>query len=330
MPRQPRLDAPGTLHHVMVRGIERTAIFRDDPDRADFLGRVATLVDAGGLTVYAWALLPIHTHWLVRTERQSLAMSMRRLLTGYVVNFNRRHKRVGHLVQNRYRSIVVEAEPYLLELVRYLHLNPLRATVVSTLRALERYPWTGHSALLGIVPRAWQDTRTILAQFGAGVPRARTAYRAFVAAGVPQGRRAEFQGGGLVRSAGGWAEVRALRQHATPTLADARILGRSDFVERLLAAAAPQTRHTLRLTRPRVPLETLAERVAGHAGLPVADLRAGRRTRAVSAARRLLCQLAVRHGGYSGAALARILGVTTSAVNRAAWGEPAAGLAELL
>ena len=85
---------------------------------------------------------------------------------GYAGAFNRRHKRVGHLFQNRYKSIVVEEEPYLLELVRYLHLNPVRAKVVPDCRRLDRFPWTGHSALLGTVPRAWQETASILAQFG--------------------------------------------------------------------------------------------------------------------------------------------------------------------
>ncbi len=115
--------------------------------------------------------------------------SLRSLLTGYAGAFNRRHRRVGHLFQNRYQSVVVEEEPYLLELVRYLHLNPLRAQVVRDLRALARFPWTGHSALLGTVPRPWQETRTILAQFGPTPARARQAYRAFVRDGLPQGRR---------------------------------------------------------------------------------------------------------------------------------------------
>jgi REP element-mobilizing transposase RayT len=106
----------------MVRGLERRAIFRDDADRADFVARLAALADAGALTVYAWALLPNHAHLLVRTRARPLARSMRSLLTGYAGAFNRRHHRVGHLFQNRYKSIVVEAEPYLLELVRYLHL----------------------------------------------------------------------------------------------------------------------------------------------------------------------------------------------------------------
>jgi putative transposase len=322
MPRHARLDAPDTLHHVMVRGIERTTIFRDDLDRADFIARLATLAEARALIVYAWALLPNHAHLLVRTGMRPLPRSMRSLLTGYAGAFNRRHKRVGHLFQNRYKSIVVEEEPYLLELVRYLHLNPLRAKVIPDLRRLARYPWTGHSALLGTVPRPWQDTETILRQFGPTPRRARHAYRAFVAEGLPQGRRSAFQGGGLVRSAGGWAEVRALRHQGTPTTADARILGRGAFVDRLLAETEARTRATLRVPPPRPPLATLAQQIATQTGCALAELLAGRRTRAVRVARQRLSQLAVRDLGYPGATVARFLGVTTSAVNRAAWMQP--------
>ena len=322
MPRQPRLDAPNTLHHVMVRGIERTAVFRGHADRTDFVGRLADLVAEGVWTVHAWALLPNHAHLLLRTAAAPLAVGMRRLLTGYVVNFNRRHHRTGHLFQNRYRSIVVEEEPYLLELVRYIHLNPIRAGVVSGLGALDRYPWSGHSALVGTVTRPWQATETILGQFAPSVSCARAAYRAFVAAGLAQGRRAEFQGGGLLRSVGGWAEVRALRQAGTPAASDARILGSGAFVERLLADADATTRATLRLHRPRPPLDALVQQIAAAASVPVADLQAGRRTRAANRARQLLCQLAVRRLGYPGAMVARALGVTTSAVNRAAWSAP--------
>src|SRR3989338_9503404 len=165
MPRGPRLDAPGTLHHVMVRGIEGRPIFRDDRDRDDFVDRLAAQAQAGGLIVYAWALLPNHAHLLVRTGRVPLARVMCSLLTGYAGAFNRRHRRRGHLFQNRYKSIVVEEEPYLLELTRYIHLNPLRAKVVPDLGALERYPWGGHSALLGHVPRSWHALDDVLGQF---------------------------------------------------------------------------------------------------------------------------------------------------------------------
>jgi REP element-mobilizing transposase RayT len=107
----------------MVRGIERTALFRDETDRTDFVARLAALAAQGAWTLYAWALLPNHAHLLVRTGRRSLPRSMRALLTGYAGAFNRRHRRGGHLFQNRYKSIVVEEDPYLLELVRYLHLT---------------------------------------------------------------------------------------------------------------------------------------------------------------------------------------------------------------
>jgi len=141
MPRGPRLDASETLHHGMVRGIEGRAIFRDAQDREDFLRRLGAVAGATGLALYTWALLPNHLHLLVRTGRTPLAQAMRSLLTGYAGAFNRRHRRRGHLFQNRYKSIVVEAEPYLLELVRYTHLNPVRAKVVADLRALDLNSW---------------------------------------------------------------------------------------------------------------------------------------------------------------------------------------------
>ncbi|MGD0918236.1 MAG: transposase, partial [Thermodesulfobacteriota bacterium] len=133
MPREPRLDAPGALHHLMGRGIERTQIFRTDRDREDFLNRLQDLCMDENLTVYAWSPMPNHYHLLVRTGRQSLSRSMRKLLTGYAVNFNLRHRRDGHLFQNRYKSIICEEDPYLLELTRYIHLNPIRAGIVGKL-----------------------------------------------------------------------------------------------------------------------------------------------------------------------------------------------------
>lgn len=313
MPRQARLDAPDTLHHVMVRGIERTTLFRDDTDRADFVTRLAALAAPGALTVYAWALLPNHAHLLVRTGTRPLPRSMRALLTGYAGAFNRRHKRVGHLFQNRYKSIVVEEEPYLLELVRYLHLNPLRAQVVPDLRALDRYPWTGHSALLGTVPRPWQETATILAQFGPTARRARRVYRTFVAAGRPQGRRPEFQGGGLARSAGGWQAVGVLRHGREAYAGDERVLGGSDFVDQLRRTlAAPPSP-----APPRLALETLVARVCRHVGLRPAQLQAGSRRAAVSHARTGIAYLWVEVLGHPGRPLAARLGVRPQAVYQA-------------
>jgi hypothetical protein len=239
---------------------------------------------------------------------------MRRLLTGYAGGFNRRHHRVGHLFQNRYKSIVVEEERYLVELVRYLHLNPVRAQVVPDLRTLDRYPWTGHSALLGTVPRAWQATRPVLAQFGSRPARARPAYRAFVAAGLPQGRRPDLQGGGLVRSLGGWQAVAALRRGREAYWGDERVLGSSEFVAQLQrameAAEAPRG--------PRPALETLLAGVCRHVGLPRAALEGGGRRTAVQQARAGIAYLWVEVLGHPGRPLAPLLGVQPAGVLKAA------------
>ena len=149
MPRQPRLDVPGLLNYVMARGIERRDIFKDNKDRKAFLERLATVLEETQTQCYAWALIPNHFHLLLRTVQTPLSKVMRRLMTGYALTFNKRHKRSGHLFQNRYKSIVCEEDPYLLELIRYIHLNPIRAGLVKDMRELGKYPWTGHSVILG-------------------------------------------------------------------------------------------------------------------------------------------------------------------------------------
>ncbi len=103
MPRQARLDAPGVLHHIMIRGIERRKIFINDRDRGDFLDRLAKLLPETQTACYAWVFIQNHAHFLFRTGVSPLATVMRRLLTGYAVSFNRRHKRHGQLFQNRYK-----------------------------------------------------------------------------------------------------------------------------------------------------------------------------------------------------------------------------------
>jgi len=198
MPRQARLDAPGVLHHVMARGIERRRIFFDYRDRDDFLRRLSELATSTALVVYAWSLMPNHFHLLVRTGRVSLSQNMRSLMSGYAGYFNRRHRRHGHVFQNRFKSIVCDEEVYLLELVRYLHLNPLRAKVVKHIRELERYPYSGHSALLGRVARPWQKTADVLRRFSDRRRQAIKGYQEFVLAGVHEGRRPDLTGGRFV------------------------------------------------------------------------------------------------------------------------------------
>jgi len=318
MPRQPRLDAPGALHHVMGRGIDGIKIFSNKRDREDFLERLADLCRADALSVYAWALMGNHYHLLLRTGNQQLSNSMRKILTGYVVNYNRRHKRYGHLFQNRYKSIICEDDPYLLELTRYIHLNPLRAGIVKDLKELKGYKWCGHSSIMGMIKREWQDTDTVLAYFGKRRKRAIERYDEFVGRGIEVGSRPELIGGGLIRSLGGWSQVLSLRRVGSKIFSDERILGSSEFVKDVIADADEKAKETLRLTLKISDLPSLALKVCEGEGVDEAELRSGLRKGEVVKSRRIFCQIAVKKMGYSGADVARFLGITTSAVNRLA------------
>jgi putative transposase len=268
--------------------------------------------------VYAWALLPNHFHLLVRTGSRPLARAMRSLLTGYAGAFNRRHHRTGHLFQNRYRSTVVDEEAYFLELIRYLHLNPLRAGVVADLKALERYPYCGHGVLATGRPCPWQETGDVLRLFGGRPRQARRHYQTFVAEGVAHGRRPDLAGGGLIRSAGGWAAVMDLRRGREAFSADERILGRSEFVEQMLREIEREEAKRERIARQAPPLAVLAERVAGAAKVTIEGLLGGGRRREVAKAREGLAYLWVEVLGRSGRALGRELGVRPESVLREA------------
>ena len=151
---------------------------------------------------------------------------MRRLLTGYAVSFNRRHNRHGQLFQNRYKSILCQEDTYLKELVRYIHLNPLRAKIVSDISELNRYEYSGHSVLLGNKKREWQDTEYVWSYFGRRIGTARKRYATYVEQGIRQGRGPELAEGGIIRSLGGWSEVKKMWLIGQDRLkGDERILG---------------------------------------------------------------------------------------------------------
>jgi len=143
-----------------------------------------------------------HVHLLLRSALAPVATVMCRLLTGYAVSFNRRHRRYGHLFQNHYKSILCEEQLYLRALVRYIHLDPIRARKVKDLKVLRKYRWCGHGVLMGKVKADFQDTVYVLRLFGKSTGAARRSYERFVSQGVIQGRRPDLMGGGLLQSAG--------------------------------------------------------------------------------------------------------------------------------
>ncbi len=305
MPRQPRIDIPGFLQHVIVRGIERRNIFRNNTDRQDFVDRLSTLLIETDTDCYAWAMIPNHFHLLLKPKGCELKHFMRRLLTGYAVNFNKRHRRSGHLFQNRYKSIVCEEDTYLLELIRYIHLNPLRAGLVKDLEHLTRFPWCGHGVLMGNASLEGQCTKEVLAFFGDHLQEARDSYQTFIADGIKQGNRPELVGGGLRRSCNN-------QLAGEPQAFDERILGSGDFVEKLSEEHALQGKLTT-----RIPLDDLAKRVAEHCGIHADDFFSRSRNRQCINARDIYCYIAVRILGYSGPLTGAILGLQRSAVSHA-------------
>ena len=314
MPRQARLDAPGTLHHIIVRGIERRKIVDDDTDRQRFVDRLGKLSVEMEMPVYAWALMNNHAHILLHSGLGGISKLMRRLLTGYAVNYNIRHKRYGHLFQNRYKSIVCEEDAYFKELVRYIHLNPLRAGLAETMRKLDWYRWSGHTFIMGRRKNDWQVTEYVLKQFGSPKRAGRSRYRQFVQKGIGDGRQPQLVGGGLIRSLGGWSEVKALRRIGGRELSDERILGSGDFVKQVAdeVELARKYRFTAyeRIEKVRKAIETACAKQQ----VEIDALRNGSRLGPVSRARAALCLQLVNEYGLSLAETARQLGVSTSAI----------------
>jgi REP element-mobilizing transposase RayT len=239
MPRQARLDVPGALHHIMVRGIDKTDIFRDDEDKARFLERLGQNVEEGKCSVYAWVLMSNHVHILFQSGKDGISTTMRKLLTWYAQYFNRKHRRTGHLFENRYKSILCDEDNYLIALIRYIHLNPVRANIVTTLAELDRYPWSGHRTLIGKAKHTWMDVAHVLSTFGSTRRKAVNEYRRFMREGLGQGRLPELTGGGLIRSKGGWSQVLAARRSGRKEEYDERILGSGAFVNRFSGLNSP-------------------------------------------------------------------------------------------
>jgi putative transposase len=281
MPRTARIDAPGAAHHVMTRGIERREIFLDDQDRDDLLQRLNRLIPEWGGDCFAWSLMPNHTHLLLRTGPVPLAKLMHRLNTGFAVRFNRKHDRVGHLFQNRFKSRPVADEADLMNLIRYVHLNPLRSGFVSDLAGLARHPWSGHGALVGTrTPFAFESVGETLSLFDQDVGRARRFLLEWMAA----------------------APDVDLGSCTSEPIDDPPVFERPRM-------------HVPRFSDPII--ETLIDDVSRYFGACPIALRAGGRHSRESSARAVVAYVAFARLQRSMATIARLLGVSRQAVGRA-------------
>lgn len=210
MARKPRIHFPGALYHVMFRGNAGQPVFSTDEDRSRFFLLLQEGTCRFGYRVHAFCLMDNHIHLALQVGQLPLAKGMQNLSFRYTRWMNVRQGRMGHLFQGRYKAILVDADAYLLQLVRYLHYNPVRVGMVKT---PADYCWSSHRAYLGEELLPWLTTGLVLAQFQATLEQARLAYLAFMAEGCAEGFRREFQCG----------------NHA------GRILGDDRFAEKVLA-----------------------------------------------------------------------------------------------
>ena len=204
MARRPRIEYPGALYHVIARGNQRQRIFVDDSDRRHYLNLLLALKKTCSFRLYTYVLMHNHVHMLIETGTIPLSRIMQRLIGGYTQYFNRRHGLSGHLFQGRYKAILCAKDSYLLELSRYIHLNPVR---VKAVRDPAKYRWSSYHAYLGGKAQGeYVDVEPVLAYFGSS--DGRNQYRKFVLEGIKEGHRAEYY-----------------------EVAEARILGDGKFVE---------------------------------------------------------------------------------------------------
>lgn len=207
MARKPRVELPGAFYHVITRGNDRQAIFRSDTDRRHYLERLEHYRRRDAFTIYAYVLMTNHVHLLLALARSPLSKIMQGLQSAYARYFNARYQKAGHLFQGRYKAILCDRDAYLLDLVRYIHLNPAR--VRDAMDPL-RYAWSSHGAYMGEPSPVSVDTSLVLRQFATRMAEARRAYLAFLESGMGDGHQAQYYDASDPRFLGGQEFIRGV------------------------------------------------------------------------------------------------------------------------
>ena len=256
MARKPRLHYAGAVYHVMVRGNGGQNIFDNDEDRCRFYLFLQEGVERYEHRIHAFCLMGNHVHLAIQVGEKPLSRIMQNLCFRYTRWANRKQKKIGHLFQGRYKAIVVDADTYLAELVRYIHLNPVRAKIV---KAPEDYTWSGHRAYMGLERLPWLTTEWVLSQFAQRQKTAITKYGEFIMAGKDGGRRQEFHDG----------------------TKEGRLLGDDSFIEDVLK----KTEHS---EREPITIDEIIKRVGNLYGLTEKEITSGGKQRYTSEARGMI------------------------------------------
>jgi putative transposase len=279
MARRPRILASGVLYHVIVRGNQRQKTFRDDSDYEAYLERLGRYRKGLGVTVYAYCLMPNHVHLLVETGSQPLSSFMQGLQQSYTQYFNRKHRKVGHLFQGRYKAIVCDKDAYLLTLIRYIHQNPVRAKMV---RRIDEYRYSGHRNYV-----EGRESEVLKPRMALDMLGGRGGYRRFVQEGLEEGHREEYY-----------------------RVADQRFLGEEGFGEELKRRAKEEE-----MPKPRRQLSVAFRNAARGVGVEPQVLGGADRGWSISRARALVGYVLIRRIGYRLKDVARLLGRDVATVS---------------
>lgn len=311
------MHIPGACYHVIGRGLERRHIFRGAADKRDFLSRLGRCLSRSQAQCLAWAIMPNHYHLLIRAGIAPLSKLMGPILGGYGGSYNRRHQRAGYVFQNRFKSILCEEEAYLLELVRYIHLNPLRAGVVRDLGELDLYPWTGHAGILTKKARqSWYPLGEVLSLFGDSRSKALSGYRRFIKDGVGVQKRGAYSRGGLIRSYGGWEAIAQLKSEHSRCIGDERILGSSQFVEEALAEDELRIEKKTLRARQGWTLNRLIDRSCKYYAISPRRLGSRARQNKLALVKSLICYWGAEEIGLSQAKIGKHLRISQQSVSK--------------
>lgn len=284
MARKPRLHVSGGLYHVILRGNARQNIFFSAEDRARFYELIEEGVSRFGYQVHAFCLMSNHLHLALQAGEQSLSAGMQNLAFRYTRHINARRKQTGHLFQGRFKAFLVDRDRYGLALVRYIHLNPVRARMVKQASA---YAYSSHRAYLESEVLPWLTTDWVLGQFGSRIYVARSRYVRFIDDGKTEGHNETFYGG-----------------HA-----DSRVVGEEDFVKRILKSTPVRHRSP--------PMKEILAYACRSYRLTEKALLAPGRARLPAEARALTAWLALRAKAASLTTLAQTFGRDISTVSHA-------------
>jgi putative transposase len=289
MARKPRIEYPGAFFHIIVRGNNREKVFRDDADYVRYLQKLLYFSREGDITLYAYCLMPNHVHLLLEMGKVSLSKVLQRFHTWYTLYFNRRYDRVGHVFQGRYKAILCDKDAYLLELVRYIHLNPARAGLVER---PQDYMWSSHGIYMGVDKSGVIDPSFVLGQFSDDRAAARRSYRSFVMEEVTQGRREDLY-----------------------RVSDQRILGNETFHKQVFRRVRGEKGELVAMSTVHFALDELEEIMEKAMGVESGFLRSGGRSGAWM--RRIFCYIARTYGAHKGKDVAKYIGKDQATVTQA-------------